>query len=82
MTGMERKSGSVKKMLWVTVTAVVMIAIAVFNSDRRSLRSTMEEEQSKNVEMNSSRPSKEGKKAIEWISVLGERSSGTRWLYE
>ena len=79
-------------MLWMAVTGLLMIAIVVFNSDRRMLMvSSSMAEGSQTIQTKSALqlpwmrgtaeddPTK--KKPIQWISVLGERNSGTRWLY-
>eukprot|EP00548_Thalassiothrix_antarctica_P000367 CAMPEP_0194130486 /NCGR_PEP_ID=MMETSP0152-20130528/1525_1 /TAXON_ID=1049557 /ORGANISM="Thalassiothrix antarctica, Strain L6-D1" /LENGTH=318 /DNA_ID=CAMNT_0038825025 /DNA_START=27 /DNA_END=983 /DNA_ORIENTATION=+ len=59
------------KLVWYAVTAVALIAIVLLNSDERIVQ---------NAEIISKNEGRT-KKSIKMISILGERNSGTRWLY-
>lgn len=70
-----------QKYAWYGITLFAVIAIVVINSDKRivglnTLETNVDEEGSVG-RMTPNQP-----KPIEWISILGERNSGTRWLYE
>jgi hypothetical protein len=85
----ENERGSRRqKLAWYAVTAMIVIAIVMMNSDERivGLDSTPSTQGAGNVpdtmvgsvgRMTPNQP-----KPIEWIAILGERNSGTRWLYE
>lgn len=75
-----------QKMGWYAVTAMAVVAIVLFNSDERivGLDSTGGASPMIAVEDSGAvdRRSHNQPKPIEWIAILGERNSGTRWLYE
>ena len=86
------RNGRRQRLLWMGLTCLAVIAIVVVNSDRSMAVIDKLEEASSNGNTNNNnvgmdegpvgRMSPMQPKPIEWISVLGERNSGTRWLYE
>jgi hypothetical protein len=84
----EDRSNRRQKFAWYGVTAVAVIAIVLLNSDRKIVTNNVSELEGLNQEVDTVQSSSIGRlnplqpKPIEWISVLGERNSGTRWLYE
>mmetsp|Transcript_8712 Transcript_8712/g.13440 ORF Transcript_8712/g.13440 Transcript_8712/m.13440 type:complete len:326 (+) Transcript_8712:181-1158(+) len=74
--------GNRLKFAWYAVTAVAVIAIVLLNSDERIVQ--MEPSLNANLQDNSGsvgRLTPNKSKPIKMISILGERNSGTRWLY-
>lgn len=74
-----------QKLAWYGLTAMAVIAIVLLNSDRNIVK--LDEMETNNndatlVEGSVGRMTPMQPKPIEWISVLGERNSGTRWLYD
>jgi hypothetical protein len=64
--------------MWLVGTVVLVIGIALFNSYER-IAFTIKGRMSS---VDGLRPRRPKPKPIYQISILGERNSGTRWLYE
>lgn len=75
-------SGNRLKFAWYAVTAVAVFAIVLLNSDERIVQ-TVEPELDSSLRDSGSvgRLTPKNPKPIKMISILGERNSGTRWLY-
>lgn len=74
-----------QKLAWYGLTMMAVIAIVLLNSDRNIVKLDQMETDNSDaalVEGSVGRMTPMQPKPIEWISVLGERNSGTRWLYE
>ena len=74
-----------QKLAWYGLTMMAVIAIVLLNSDRNIVKLDQLETDNSDaalVEGSVGRMTPMQPKPIEWISVLGERNSGTRWLYE
>ena len=84
----EDRSNRRQKFAWYGLTAMAVIAIVLLNSDRKIVTNNVEDLEGVNQGTDTVQSSTMGllnpmqPKPIEWISVLGERNSGTRWLYE
>ena len=81
----EDRNNRRQKLAWYAVTTMAVIAIVLLNSNRSIVKlDEMETNNSDSVLVEGSvgRMTPMQPKPIEWISVLGERNSGTRWLYE
>jgi len=77
----ERRSRQ-QKFVWYALTLMAVIAIIVLNSDRSIVGLDQLEAADTTGFKPLGRMSPTEPKPIEWIAVLGERNSGTRWLYE
>jgi hypothetical protein len=84
----EDRSNRRQKFAWYGLTAMAVIAIVLLNSDRKIVTNNVEDLEGVTQGTDTVQSSTMGilnpmqPKPIEWISVLGERNSGTRWLYE
>jgi hypothetical protein len=84
----EDRSNRRQKFAWYGLTAMAVIAIVLLNSDRKIVTNNVEDLEGITQGTDTVQSSTMGllnpmqPKPIEWISVLGERNSGTRWLYE
>ena len=81
----EDRNNRRQKLAWYGLTMVAVIAIVLLNSDRNIVKLDQVETNNSDaalVEGSVGRMTPMQPKPIEWISVLGERNSGTRWLYE
>jgi hypothetical protein len=79
------RNGRQQRVIWFGLTSLAVIAIVVLNSDRNIASLDKMDTQNSEVVIDEGpigRMSPMQPKPIEWISVLGERNSGTRWLYE
>ena len=86
------RNGRRQRLLWIGLTGLAVIAIVMVNSDRsiaviekletNANTNTMDGMTTAITEGSVGRMTPMQPKPIEWISVLGERNSGTRWLYE
>jgi hypothetical protein len=70
------------KFAWYAVTVVCVVAVVLLNSDRSIVIDNSVQLQQQQEEGSVGRLTPNQPKPIQWISVLGERNSGTRWLYE
>jgi len=71
-----------QRLAWYAVTMVSVIAIVLLNSDERIVQMEPGTNTKMRTEESIGRMAPNKPKEIKMISVLGERNSGTRWLYD
>jgi len=72
-----------QKYAWYAITLIAVISIALLNDDRAIVSLPDPAPETNDIAMGSvGRMTPKQPKPIQQISILGERNSGTRWLYE